>query len=508
MGESGMANRPAVRPVGVRLYRRPRKGEVKAMRIEDLSAAAAKLLPENDLHSFRARFVQLYADFYHDPGFVTKGNRTLLGLTRRTFIEKYVLLRKEMHRRLIKIKTPCAIDEEVEARIKKAALAGVDVPEFGDVILFENFVAVTGSFLNNPKAADHVNLIIAKAGRDEGLELRIGAAVREVLAKASAFVYNEAGPGKEGPFIPLFDLVLRAKGETARVAAPAEKRVEKKLTMKQRAAFEAESEKICESKKTAAAAKPHKFQAAEFTHPNGHPRCLLCGDEQREGNVCAGVKAEKAAVPVDVSKPEVTDTLVRLPVRDKVEGHEIRTIPISEADGISALEDMTDKEIVTYLFDKEKWTLESATKWVEEHKARKSANAKVDCWIEFIKVDAVQHLVGGIVYEPQVVDTQGDWAEEEDITKAMHRFMEKYSIQTARIKVMHEGESHTFPIIESFQPETDITKGGKVVKKGSWWIMVKVTNDKIWKAIDDGRLNGFSMGGRAKGEQGSPQLPA
>jgi hypothetical protein len=470
------------------------------MRIEDLSASSIRPLPDGELHAIRARFIQLYTDFYHDPSFVEKGNRTLLGLSRRTFIDKYVVLRKEMRRRAIRFSSMKAIDEEVNPRLAKAAISGIDVPGFGDIVLAENIVCVAGSFLKDPKAAAELDLIIAKASRDEGLELRVGAAVKECLGKSAAFVYCAAGPDRGEPSIPLFDLVLRAKPETARTgAAAAGKRAEKKMTMRQKAEFEKESERIGENRRTVVAGKPHKFRAAKFTHPNGHPRCLLCGDEQREGNVCAGVKAEKSADPIEISKPEVTDTLVRLPVRDKVEGHEIRTIPISEADGISALEDTTDKEIVTYLFDKEKWTLESATKWVEGHKARKAANAKVDRWIEFIKVDAVQHLVGGVIYEPDVVDTQGDYAAAEDIEKAMYRFMEKYSTQTARIKVMHEGESHTFPIIESFIPDHDIRKGGQTVKKGSWWVMVKITNDRVWKEIDEGRLQGFSMGGRARG---------
>jgi hypothetical protein len=41
-------------------------------------------------------------------------------------------------------------------------------------------------------------------------------------------------------------------------------------------------------------------------------------------------------------------------------------------------------------------------------------------------------------------------------------------------------------------------KGGETIKAGSWWLMVKVTNDRIWKEIESGKLTGFSMGGRAK----------
>ena len=42
-----------------------------------------------------------------------------------------------------------------------------------------------------------------------------------------------------------------------------------------------ESEIIKENKKKPEAFKKHKFKSAVWTHPNGHPRCLICGGEPR-----------------------------------------------------------------------------------------------------------------------------------------------------------------------------------------------------------------------------------
>jgi superfamily II DNA or RNA helicase len=36
---------------------------------------------------------------------------------------------------------------------------------------------------------------------------------------------------------------------------------------------------------------PHTFAAARWTHPNGHPRCQVCGDEERTGGMCPGKPA-------------------------------------------------------------------------------------------------------------------------------------------------------------------------------------------------------------------------
>jgi hypothetical protein len=390
-------------------------------------------------------------------------------------------------------------------------------------------VALTGSFLKNPKTASQLDVVVMKGDRDEALELHVGGALRSLLQKAATFTYckDQAAVAKEAR-LPLFDLVLRARPESSREQVIEPQRMEKKMSMRDKAEYNAESETIRENQKSSAAQRAHKFKAAKWTFPNGHPRCLLCGDEQRTGNICTGYdpetghsrvetkqakretnagKDEKKAAggeTFEVSKPEVTETQVRLPVKDKVEGHRLRTIVISESDGIAALEDVDAKEIVTYLFERAKyWTLETAGKWIADHK-KGSADEGVhkDLFVKFIKVDTPLHMVGGIIYEPQEVDTQGDWADAEEIGKAMNRFMEKYSQQTARIKVMHEGKSYTFPVIECFQPEEDIVKGGQTVKKGSWWMMIKVTNDAVWKEIAEGRLQGFSMGGRAKGNAG------
>lgn len=63
---------------------------------------------------------------------------------------------------------------------------------------------------------------------------------------------------------------------------------------KSQISYEEESEHIRENKKTPEAQQPHKFKGAVWTHPNGHPRCLLCGDEQREGGMCSGADLKKA----------------------------------------------------------------------------------------------------------------------------------------------------------------------------------------------------------------------
>jgi len=215
--------------------------------------------------------------------------------------------------------------------------------------------------------------------------------------------------------------------------------VRKKLTAAQRKECDAETARIKENAERPVAKQPHQFKAAKYTHPNGHPRCLTCGDEQPIGDVC---------------------------------------------------------NMKSAWYDKHEW--DDADAWTKERAELRNKGIIKDEWLfKIYKQVKTKQIVGGVVYEPEVVDTQDDITSAQEIQDAMYAFMEKYAADTSRIKVQHEGHTYQFPILECFQPEQDITRGGKTVKKGSWWMMVKVTNDAVWKDIVEGRLNAFSMGGTA-----------
>jgi hypothetical protein len=68
---------------------------------------------------------------------------------------------------------------------------------------------------------------------------------------------------------------------------------------------DAESVVIAENRKTKGR-EPHAFRAAIWTHPNGHPRCKLCGDEERTGGKCVGADHDGLAKawPKDAAENE------------------------------------------------------------------------------------------------------------------------------------------------------------------------------------------------------------
>jgi len=71
--------------------------------------------------------------------------------------------------------------------------------------------------------------------------------------------------------------------------------LEKKLSPSEQADFDRESALINENKRKPEASQRHKFKAARWTHPNGHPRCLTCGDEETMSGYCnSSTKIEEA----------------------------------------------------------------------------------------------------------------------------------------------------------------------------------------------------------------------
>jgi hypothetical protein len=71
-------------------------------------------------------------------------------------------------------------------------------------------------------------------------------------------------------------------------------RMQRRDPMKKSETYEQETERLRENKKKPEAGKPHKFKAAKWTFPNGHPRCVVCMDEEREGGICKGRDLDKS----------------------------------------------------------------------------------------------------------------------------------------------------------------------------------------------------------------------
>jgi hypothetical protein len=104
--------------------------------------------------------------------------------------------------------------------------------------------------------------------------------------ESTGIVVKVSGPYVEGASTRWIE-VLKDQPTAADVHVDATAQKPKKPT------YDEESALIKANQDTPAAQQAHPFQAAEWTHKNGHPRCLLCGDEESVSKQCAGMAARR-----------------------------------------------------------------------------------------------------------------------------------------------------------------------------------------------------------------------
>lgn len=151
----------------------------------------------------------------------------------------------------------------------------------------------------------------------------------------------------------------------------------------------------------------------------------------------------------------------------------------------------------------------------------------------FLKKEDTQKYTLGVVYEPDVVDSQGDFAKADAIEKAAWNFMKGIQAKakltadvakafTAFVDAVKKGDGeiditdiletirkednsglglqHGYwgdelgDIVESFIAPTDMVIGDQTVTKGTWMMGV-VWNDAVFQKVQAGDITGYSMGG-------------
>ena len=117
---------------------------------------------------------------------------------------------------------------------------------------------------------------------------------------------------------------------------------------------------------------------------------------------------------------------------------------------------------------------------------------KNEAQITIKKVDEKKHIVTGVVYAPNVLDSEGDFMTAEGIEEMAHKFMSNEV--TKKIDVMHNNQ-----VINAYTVESYINKDDPDFPKGAWVVSVKVEDDYVWDKIEKGEYNGFSMEVLAKG---------
>lgn len=124
----------------------------------------------------------------------------------------------------------------------------------------------------------------------------------------------------------------------------------------------------------------------------------------------------------------------------------------------------------------------------------KSEDGKADfqTYGRILKADAGSHFVTGIVYEPMVEDTDGNYMTEEEITKAAHWFAKNGN----KVDLQHSFEPlDGAVVVESSVTKCDMELEGQTIRKGTWLMTVEIQDGEIFQAIEKGEITGFSMGG-------------
>lgn len=119
-----------------------------------------------------------------------------------------------------------------------------------------------------------------------------------------------------------------------------------------------------------------------------------------------------------------------------------------------------------------------------------------DIEFQFIRKVAAEQIVSGVVYEPDVIDADGDWTSVDEIEKAMMSYMENYQ----EVRFQHGQKVVNAAVVECFIVRESFREGGQLVRKGSWYQTVKVRDKALWSKIEKGEITGFSMGGLAEVE--------
>jgi hypothetical protein len=118
-----------------------------------------------------------------------------------------------------------------------------------------------------------------------------------------------------------------------------------------------------------------------------------------------------------------------------------------------------------------------------------------------IKSDEKARYTLGIVYAPDEIDKQEDFATTEEIEKACHDFMRHIqgrssnNIKKGALGLMHkEWGDDLGDIVECYCAPVDMTIGDELVKKGTW-LLGAVWSPEAFEKIENGELTGYSMGG-------------
>ena len=110
-----------------------------------------------------------------------------------------------------------------------------------------------------------------------------------------------------------------------------------------------------------------------------------------------------------------------------------------------------------------------------------------------------KQITYSVVYEPNRVDSQDDWATEEEIEKMAHNYLKNHLMTiTPAADLNHEEElelEKAIPV-ESYIAPQDFTINEQTIAKGSWVLAMHIPDQEIWEQVEKGEITGYSLRGK------------
>jgi hypothetical protein len=120
--------------------------------------------------------------------------------------------------------------------------------------------------------------------------------------------------------------------------------------------------------------------------------------------------------------------------------------------------------------------------------------------------DELKREVTFIYYEPNKLDSHGDWTTQEVIEKACENFNSNLKSGNVVPNLFHSRDDEgnieatdSFEILKSWVSPTDCIVGETEVDEGTWLVKVKMNNEVLWSKFLEGTISGVSFG--AKGSR-------
>lgn len=482
------------------------------MRIEEIDKIKLSKACDKELLILKLRFTQLFDKNFRD------GNSVVVGsLNRNKFLKNYKLLLDEIDSRAIE-KSTNPIDKALFKKVMTAHKYGIDVSEYDDVVVVLDVVKINASFENFEEVKN---------------------AIEKQQSELSELI-EQTEP--DGPYIPLYDLVLKAKQETVIV----------------------EIRKPFPREHSARLQDPDKFDSKSFRRTSGG---TIYGSKKVPSTISIiWGKLKGRAKPSDPPIPQA----LRFPIKDwtvtkakkwlsdnnitfisfepatkvskkiwsaryinnlddsaflyiesggekddedKTKPRTLRHFPYKDSTGKidlphlrNALARIPQSKLPKTVKDKISAKAKKILEDIKEGGDIQKFEEKEEMPEKFVsiypvdKADNDEHICCSVVYapgSPDDTDTQGDYATENEIRLAAYSFVENTQI----FKMNHKGKPIKVKILESYIAPQDVTIAGQLIIKGSWILTTRILDKKVWDAIKKKEILGMSMAGFATGEE-------